>query len=249
MSVLLAAELVFRADGTPYSPLHDDVYHSPAGALAQTRHVFLKGNGLPDAWRLKPAFTVLETGFGMGINFLATWAAWRSDIERSAALEFVSIEKYPFSADDLRRAHAAVIDDPYVMPLALQLADAWPPLVPGIHRLSFDSDAVGLTLIFGDIADALASLRAQAFIADSLYLDGFAPARNPDMWTPSVMASLAALSSNETTFATYTSAGSVKRALRENGFEFRKVAGFSGKWAMLTGKRATSPIETNCVID
>jgi tRNA U34 5-methylaminomethyl-2-thiouridine-forming methyltransferase MnmC len=240
MSALLAAELVFREDGTPYSPLHDDIYHSTAGALAQARHVFLKGNALPDRWRARPIFTVLETGFGMGINFLATWAAWRNDAERPAKLEFVSIEKYPFSADDLRRAHHATIDDPLVAPLASELADAWPALAPGVHRLSFDSNAVGLTLVFGDIGEALALLRAGSLNADALYLDGFAPAKNPDMWSSPVMASLAAMSQEHTTFATYTSAGGVKRALKENGFEYRKVAGFGGKWAMLAGKRAAS---------
>src|ERR1700761_9293227 len=95
---LISAPLVFRDDGTPYSPRHDDIYHSAAGALAQARHVFLDGNGLPGRWHGKPRFTVIETGFGMGINFLATWAAWHDDAHRPPALEFVSIEKHPFSA-------------------------------------------------------------------------------------------------------------------------------------------------------
>jgi tRNA U34 5-methylaminomethyl-2-thiouridine-forming methyltransferase MnmC len=235
---LMPAALAFRDDGTAFSPRHDDVYHSAAGALAQARHVFMHSNGLPERWRARHAFTVLETGFGMGINFLATWAAWRDDPQRSDTLEFVSIEKHPFSADDLRRAHVAIIDDARVLPLASELADSWPDLAPGMHRISFDTHAVTLTLFFGDIADALDTLRIRHTQADALYLDGFAPAKNPEMWSSAVFAGLAALTHEETSFATYTSAGSVKVALRENGFDYKKVRGFGGKRAMLVGKRA-----------
>lgn len=235
---LASAPLVFRDDGTPYSPRHDDIYHSAAGALAQARHVFLNGNGLPEGWAGKTRFTVLETGFGMGINFLATWAAWRSDALRAASLEFVSVEKHPFSADDLRRAHAAIIDDAAVMPLAHVLASSCPPLVAGVHRVELDSGAVTLTLAFGDAADLLPHLSSYGIAANAFYLDGFAPAKNPDMWTPAIFASLAELARDDATFATYTSAGDVKRALQQNGFEYRKVAGFGGKRAMLVGTRA-----------
>ncbi|SAK54740.1 5-methylaminomethyl-2-thiouridine methyltransferase [Caballeronia fortuita] len=235
---LISAPLVFRDDGTPYSPRHDDIYHSAAGALAQARHVFLKGNGLPARWRGTPRFTVIETGFGMGVNFLATWAAWLEAAHRPSMLEFLSIEKYPFSADDLRAAHAAIIDEDAFAPLSDALASAWPPLEAGLHRLAFSAGAVTLTLAFGDAADILPRLADLGFTADAIYLDGFAPARNPDMWTPQVFASLARMSNYDATFATYTSAGQVKRALVESGFAYSKVAGFGGKRAMLVGKRA-----------
>lgn len=235
---LSAASLVFREDGTPYSPRHDDIYHSAAGALAQARHVFLEGNGLPGRWRDRAHFTVLEMGFGMGINFLATWAAWRGDAHRASCLEFVSIEKHPFSANDLRRAHAAILDDASILLLAEMLASAWPPLMPGAHRLQFDNGAIKLTLVFGDVTDLLPRLRDDEMTADALYLDGFAPAKNPDMWTSALFASLARIAVPDATFATYTSAGDVKRVLLQNGFEYRKVAGFGGKRAMLVGKRA-----------
>ncbi|MDR5836793.1 tRNA (5-methylaminomethyl-2-thiouridine)(34)-methyltransferase MnmD [Caballeronia sp. LZ034LL] len=236
---LVPAPLVFRDDGTPYSPRHDDIYHSAAGALSQARHVFLNGNGLPERWRGKPRFNVLETGFGMGINFLATWAAWRIDPQRPAALHFISVEKYPFNAADLRRAHAAIFDDASVMPLADTLAAAWPVLVTGIHRIELEQRAVTLTLAFGDVIDVMPRLKQDGTTADAIYLDGFAPARNPDMWTPALFASLAAIASDDASFATYTSAGQVKRALLQNGFEYRKVRGFGGKRAMLVGKRAS----------
>lgn len=237
-ALLTSASLVFRDDGTAYSPRHDDIYHSAAGALAQARHVFLQGNGLPARWRARKRFIVLETGFGMGINFLATWAAWREDAHRATMLEFISIEKHPFSVDDLRCAHAAIIDDAAVVPLAASLVSAWPPLEAGMHRLAFDAGMMTLTLAFGDAADVLQRLADHCVTVDAIYLDGFAPAKNPDMWTPAIFASLARIAAHDATFATFTSAGDVKRALLNNGFEYRKVAGFGGKRAMLVGKRS-----------
>lgn len=240
------AALAFRDDGTLYSPRHDDTYHSAAGALAQARHVFLRSNGLPERWRGKARFSIIETGFGLGINFLATWFAWRDDTSRSDTLEFLSVEKYPFSADDLQRAHAAIIDDASIMPLADELVAAWPALAPGVYRLMFDSGAVALTLVFADIADALRQALALNVNADAIYLDGFAPAKNPEMWASANFALLARLSAPDATFATYTSSGDVKRALVQNGFEYRKVRGFGGKRAMLVGKRASTREESLC---
>ncbi len=119
---------------------------------------------------------MLETGFGMGINFLATWAAWRADPARCEHLHFVSIEKHPFSADDLRRAHEATVDDESIAALAAAIIAAWPKLVPGTHRLELDGGCVTLTLIFDDAVDVLPTLQ---FHADAFYLDGFSPAKKP----------------------------------------------------------------------
>ncbi len=127
---LIPATLAFRPNGSPYSPEYGDIYHSIVGSLAQSQYVFLQGNGLPGRWQERQAFTVLETGFGMGINFLTTWAAWRADLARSERLHFVSIEKHPFSADDLLRAYAVTVDDASVLALADTLAAAWPALKP-----------------------------------------------------------------------------------------------------------------------
>src|ERR1700709_2858316 len=135
---LIPATLAFRPNGSPYSPEYGDIYHSIVGSLAQSHYVFLQGNGLPERWQGRQTFTVLETGFGMGINFLTTWAAWRADPARGGHLHFVSIEKHPFSADDLRRAHAATVDNESGAALADVLATAWPTLAPGTHKLDFD---------------------------------------------------------------------------------------------------------------
>ncbi|MFM0227456.1 bifunctional tRNA (5-methylaminomethyl-2-thiouridine)(34)-methyltransferase MnmD/FAD-dependent 5-carboxymethylaminomethyl-2-thiouridine(34) oxidoreductase MnmC [Paraburkholderia dipogonis] len=229
---LIPAVLAFRDNGTPFSPLYDDIYHSAVGGLEQAHYVFLRGNSLPDRWQGRRMFTVLETGFGMGINFLMTWAAWRADSSRCEQLHFVSIEKHPFTVADLRKVVAATISDPEIAGLAGALANAWPMLVPGTHRLEFDEGRVVLTLVFGDAQESLPVLRLRA---DAFYLDGFAPAKNPELWTPAIFKALARLAGEGATFATYSSAGDIKRALTQCGFEYRKVDGFGWKRAMLVG--------------
>lgn len=232
---LIPATLAFRDNGTPFSPRHDDIYHSAVGAIEQAEYVFLHGNGLPERWRSRRVFTIVETGFGMGINFLATWAAWRADPARCERLHFVSTEKHPFTADNLRAAYAATIADTSVLEFAERLANAWPTLMPGTHRLEFEEGCVTLTLVFGDATTTLSSLWLRA---DAFYLDGFAPAKNPELWTPLLFRMLARLAGDQATFSTYTSAGDVKRALTQTGFEYRKVDGFGWKRAMLVGKFA-----------
>src|SRR4051812_24906106 len=104
MAALVPAKLDSR-DDTPYSSAFGDVYHSVAGGLAQARHVFLQGNGLPERWQRRERFVILETGFGFGLNFLATWQAWKRDAGHCRRLHYVSIEKHPFALDDLRTIH------------------------------------------------------------------------------------------------------------------------------------------------
>ena len=142
----IVAAVIDFAQGVPRSPLYDDVYHprplgtanTCEGALEQARHVFLTGNGLPERWRGRARFTFLETGFGLGNNFLATWAAWRDDPQRCERLHFMSLEKHPPTRDDLARALA-----PSPFPsLAQALVEAWPPLTPNLHRLRFDDGRV-----------------------------------------------------------------------------------------------------------
>lgn len=232
---LVPAELAFRADGTPFSPAFGDVYHSASGALAQSEYVFLYGNGLPERWRGHRVFTVMETGFGMGTNFLATWSAWHDDPARCERLHFVSIEKHPYTRDDLRVVLEAVLETTRLGPLAHALVDAWPTLVPGVHRIEFEGGRVTLTLAFGDALDMLPKLWLRA---DAFYLDGFAPSKNPDLWSPEVFRALARVAGEQATFATWSSAGDVKRALDQNGFEYHKVEGFSSKRTMLTGRFA-----------
>ncbi|HEF4776556.1 TPA: bifunctional tRNA (5-methylaminomethyl-2-thiouridine)(34)-methyltransferase MnmD/FAD-dependent 5-carboxymethylaminomethyl-2-thiouridine(34) oxidoreductase MnmC [Burkholderia multivorans] len=232
---LVPATLAFRDDGTLVSPAYGDIYHSAAGAIAQANHVFVAGNGLPARWQQRRTFTIVETGFGTGCNFLATWAAWRDDPARCERLHFVSVEKHPFSREDLRRAAAHIVANTTISANVDALAGAWPPLVPGLHRLEFDAGRVVLTLVFGDALERLPTLVARA---DAFYLDGFAPSKNADLWSIDVFRALARMADERATFATYSSSGVVKRALDEAGFAYRKVDGFAGKRAMLVGEYA-----------
>lgn len=236
---LVPAALALSADGTPYSAAFDDVYHSSAGGTAQARHVFLAGNDLPGRWRERERFTILETGFGLGLNFLATRAAWQEDASRCAKLHYVSIEKHPFSVADLVTLHAPLTG---LAAQAAELRARWPILVPGMHRLEFDAGRVVLTLCFGDIADLARELH---LAADAFFLDGFAPSKNPGMWSPAVLKSLAQLASPGATLATYTAASPVRDALTLAGFSVEKRPGFARKREMLcahwTGRGATVP--------
>lgn len=210
-------------DGIPYSAAYGDVYHSADGGTGQARHVFLQGCGLPDAWAGRPHFAILETGFGTGLNFLVTWAAWRADPARGARLHFCSVEKHPFRAEDLARLHAQW---PAFAGLSAELAAHWPPAVPGFHRLALDGGRVLLTLMFGEAADCLPQLDARI---DAFYLDGFAPDRNADLWQPALFAELARLARPGAAAATYTVAGPVRQGLAEAGFVCDKRAGYGRK--------------------
>jgi len=222
------ASLAFNASGTPFSPVYNDVYHSTDSGPGQSRHVFLAGNGLPARWAHAPTFTVVETGFGLGLNFLVTWQAWRADPRRCQRLHFVAIEKHPFERAALATLHTRY---PEFVPLAALLQSAWPQLVPGLHRRYFDNGRVTLTLACGDVAAVLPQLR---LVADTFYLDGFAPKRNSEMWTPQVMKALARLAKNGATLATYTTARSVRVSLTDSGFAVEKRTGFGRKRTMLS---------------
>ena len=231
---LVPAALDTTEDGTPWSAAYGDVYHSAAGGPEQARHVFLRGNGLPERWRGRERFVVLETGFGLGLNFLATWQAWRNDPARCARLHFVSIEKHPFARADLENLHRRYAE---FAPLAAALHAQWPVLVPGLHRLSFDDERVVLTLAFADAAQALAQLR---LVADAIYLDGFAPSKNAALWTPAVMKALARLSAPDASAATWSAAGSVREALSRAGFAVETRPGFAAKREMTVARRTAA---------
>lgn len=229
---LVPAEPALDAAGTPYSPRYGDIYHSADSGPGQARHVFLGGNDLPARWSGARVFTILETGFGLGVNFLATWNAWRADSKRPERLHFVSVEKHPFTREGLAALLARYAE---FAPLAAQLESAWPLALPGLHRLEFEGGRVTLTLALADVADILPGLR---LAADAFYLDGFAPDRNPDMWSPAIMKALARLACRGATLATYTTARAVRDALAAAGFTPELRPGFGHKRNMLAARHA-----------
>ncbi|KQV92291.1 FAD-dependent 5-carboxymethylaminomethyl-2-thiouridine(34) oxidoreductase MnmC [Pelomonas sp. Root1237] len=224
-------EVDFSDPDAPASPTFGDVYHSRAGALPQARHVFVAGNGLPGRWQGRERFVVLETGFGLGNNFLATWDAWRQDPARCERLVFVSVEKHPLKRDDLARVHAASpLPD-----LAAQLVERWPPLTAGLHTLSFEDGRVELLLGLGDARELLREL---VLNADALYLDGFAPQRNPELWDEWLLKSLSRHAVPGTTAATWSISRPMRRALTALGFEVSLAPGFANKPEMTVARFA-----------
>lgn len=233
-SPIKPAEPATATDGTPYSTAFDDVCHSAIGALGESRHVFLGGNDLPARWRGREQFVIVETGFGLGLNFLATWAAWRDDPQRPARLHFVSVEKFPFRPQDLRRVLESMLVLPgmtELAPLVQRLCDVWPAPVAGWHRLELVPGVV-LSVGFGDFFDLIPSLRVGA---DAFYLDGASPAKNPDMWTTNAFKALGRLARDGATLSTYTSAAHVRRDLIAAGFETAHRPGYGDKRDMLAG--------------
>ena len=181
-------------------------------------------------WHGRRSFTILETGFGLGLNFLATWQAWLDDAQRCERLHFVSIEKHPFTRHDLGVLHARY---PEFAAQAAELHAAWPILVPAVHRLEFESGRVVLTLVLGEAQEALREL---CLTANAIYLDGFAPPKNPEMWTPAAMKSIARLCATDATVATWSTATGVREALQDAGFEVEKRPGFAHKREMLSAR-------------
>lgn len=233
--------LAWLPDGSPYSPLYDDVYHAHRGALAQACTVFLGGCGLPMAWEDRASCRILETGFGLGLNFLVSWASWQADARRSTSLHFVSLEAHPVTAADLLRnvqsLQAGHAEESVLLPrmqlLAEELARAWAGLRPGVQHWDFDDGRVRLSLGIGDVLTQLPQLPGPV---DAVYLDGFKPARNPAIWSAEVIQGVAALCHPGTRLASWCVAGAVRQRLRQAGFECRKQAGLAPKWQRLEAR-------------
>lgn len=223
-------------DGEPLaSPLYGDIYFSAQGGLAEKRHVFVAGNGLPARWRGRPRFAICETGFGTGLSFLAAGCAFAESAAPEQRLDYVGIEKHPLEIETLRRTLAPWRED--LSPLMEAFLDSYPLRTPGFHRILFETQAgprLTLTLLLGDVNALLPELDAPAGI-DAWFLDGFTPAKNPDMWTPDLFAQMRRLSAPRATFATFTAAGAVRRGLEEAGFTVEKRKGFGYKHDMLAG--------------
>ncbi len=208
-------ELQWRDGSVPVSTRFDDPYFSLAGGLEETRHVFLAGNDLPA--RFRDGFAVAELGFGTGLNFLTTLAAWKA-AGSPGRLSFTSFEAYPMARDDMARALAAFPD---LAPLEDALVSRW---TGSGGRYEFDG--MELTVIEGD---ARATLPGWTGRADAWFLDGFAPAKNPELWQPDLLAEVARHTVPGGTAATYTAAGFVRRGLENAGFAVTRCEGYGRK--------------------
>ncbi len=244
------AQLQWDEDGQPVSSVFGDVYFSRANGLEETRHVFLQHNQLSERWQQLTAgehFTIAETGFGSGLNFLAAWQLWLNTAPASAQLHFVSVEKFPLTKPDLQRALALW---PELDEFIAQLLAAYPTFVgTGFHRLSFMDGRIKLTLIINDASTGFAQLLATTHPAfasqcakiDAWFLDGFAPSKNPQMWSDALFTAIRQLSRAGTTAATFSAAAIVKQGLTLAGFTIQKVAGFGRKREMVKACMEQAP--------
>lgn len=248
------ATLNWDAEGQPVSSVFGDVYFSKANGLEETRHVFLQHNQLPERWAALADtnhFTIAETGFGSGLNFLAAWELWLKTASESAQLHFVSVEKFPLNKTDLSRALALW---PELHQFAEQLIAAYPVFVgTGFHRLNFMDGRIKLTLIIDDAALGFTKLLATTHPlfsssgkkVDAWFLDGFAPSKNPQMWSDELFACIRNLSKPGTTAATFSAAAIVKNGLKSAGFSVQKVAGFGRKREMVKAVFVDEPETLN----
>lgn len=221
-------------EGQPFSSRFGDVYFSADSGLEETRHVFLQGNDLAArfaALRTGESLCIAETGFGTGLNFLCAWRLFEQLALPDASLDFFSTEKFPITDDELRAALALW---PELQAEADALRMCWRRRVPGWNRWHFAAGRIRLTLALEDVAQALPQLPKGG--VDAWFLDGFSPAKNPEMWSDEVLSAIARASHAGTTLATYTSAGWVRRGLQQAGFTVQRVPGFGRKREMVCGR-------------
>lgn len=227
----------------PFSIQYQDIYYAERNGLEQCRHVFIEGNDLIRRWAaVDSSFVIGETGFGTGLNFLLTWNLWEQHAPSHATLFYYSCELHPLRLEDMQNALAAW---PELATYAHALVAAYPALTPGFHHLVFNQGRVRLTLMLGEAAECYEQLlicgeggletKLRVTYFDAWYLDGFAPAKNPAIWSEDLIRILALLSKPGTTFATYTIAAAVKKQLIQQNFAIEKATGFSPKKHMLKG--------------
>ncbi len=219
----------------PYSQEFGDHFYCRTDGRLECGHVFLAGNALPE--RFAPArsgetaaFTIGELGFGTGLNFCETWRQFRTVAAHGARLHFVSFERFPMQRSDLDRA---LSHWPEIERERQALSTAWPDAPSGRIVLDLDAD-VRLTVVCGTAFEEIGRFGG---LFDAWYLDGFAPARNPDMWSAELMRLLYEHTAPGGSFATYAAAGFVRRNLQAAGFAVERRKGFAGKREMLCGVR------------
>ncbi|MGH1464585.1 MAG: tRNA (5-methylaminomethyl-2-thiouridine)(34)-methyltransferase MnmD [Cognatishimia sp.] len=215
-----SAKLEWRDDKIPVSTHFDDPYFSLDHGLNETQHVFLSGNRLPA--RFSPEFHIAELGFGTGLNFLAAWRAWEAS-GQTTPMKFTSFEAYPMGVDEMERALASF---PEVSAFAKRLCAAW-----AVDKTLATLQGVNAKVILGDARE---TLPAETWQADAWFLDGFSPAKNPELWDEALLAEVGRHTKSGGTAATYTAAGFVRRNLQAAGFEVTRLSGFGRKRHMTT---------------
>lgn len=230
------AKLSWTEDGQPRSQAFEDIYFAQEDGMAETEAVFMRYNQLPERWQDQSLFTIGETGFGTGLNFL-TCCYHFLQTTNSQKLRFISVEKFPLSLSDLTQAHRALPSA--LQPWAEALQNLYPPALPGLHQIRIHS-RIECWLLIGEASEMLSQLMENCLV-DAWFLDGFAPAKNPDMWSDKLFRQLANHSHQTTTLATFTAASQVRKGLTAVGFNMNKAPGFGRKREMLYGHYTGHP--------
>ena len=231
----LDAPVVSRRNGVLRADDFDDLYFDAQDGLAESQYVFIKGTQLPDKLRTSSHLTIAETGFGTGLNFLAVLDLLSAFPHHQ--IDYISYESRPLSPKIMAASHAAF---PSLASYSAALLDNLPPRWPGLHLRHFNNGQVRLHLHYG-AAEAL--LAESAFQADIWFLDGFAPAKNPQIWSPTVLNHIGRLTRAGGHLASFTAAGAVRGGLSAAGFSIQKQPGFGRKRDMITGVKAGSAAE------
>lgn len=242
-------------NGMPFSQDFADIYYSQENGLAERRHTFIEGNRLLERWQSLEqsaeggTFTIAETGFGTALNFLLTWSLWLDHAPPHARLHYISCEKFPLKLADLKRSLNLW---PQLRAQGASLLANYPILTPGFHQLIFAEGRINLTLMLGDATqcyqqlllcgDSNLELQIRTNCVNAWFLDGFAPAKNQEMWSRDLLHSIALLSTPGTTVATFSTAGMVKENLQKVGFAITKVKGYGRKRSMLTARLVKEPV-------
>lgn len=240
-SVTVSPAAVEFLDGDiPYSSQFQDVYFSRAGGVDESSYVYLNGNGLPERFADFPGtdFQLLETGFGTGLNFLLTAQAFLAHAPKGKCLRYFSIEGFPLTAVDLQRALQGFTS---LRELSQPLCEQYPPLLRNWHTLRFANGRIELILVFDEVNTVLPQLLKSQWRFDAFYLDGFAPARNPEMWQSEWLIRLNKLARPQATLASFTAVGEVRRQLQQAGFDIERRKGFGHKREMIVGRFPHSP--------
>lgn len=223
------AKTFFDENGRLIAEEFNDVYFSIEGGLEETKYVFLAGNNLPQNWQGKDEFTIIETGFGTGLNFLTTWKTLEES-DFSTHLHFISVEKFPLKEDVFKKS---LNEYPELQKYKDVLNKNYSQLIQNEINTVKISKNITLTLLIGDVKNALSKSPSKA---DAWFLDGFSPSKNPEMWQENLYKTMANLSKPHTTFATFTAAGVVRKGLESAGFSVERIKGFGHKRHMTKGK-------------
>lgn len=218
------ADLEWRDGTVPIATRFDDPYFSLDNGLAETEYVFLAGNDLPG--RFVDGFHIAELGFGSGLNLLCVWKAWR-DAGFTTPLRFTSFEAFPMTPADMAKAHGMW---PELAQEAADFESVW-----NAETGFAQSDTLDARVIYGD---ARRTLAAWDGAADAWFLDGFSPAKNPELWQADLLAEVGEHTAPQGTFATYTAAGHVRQSLTAAGFAVERIKGFGRKRHMTRGVKA-----------